>query len=73
MENAGVIKKIDDQSEWMKSLVIMEKPNKTLTLCLDPRDLNKFVKGEQLPTFEDILTRLAGATHFTKQDANREH
>jgi hypothetical protein len=42
-------------------------------LCLDPRDLNKELQREhyQLPTFEEISTRLAGAKVFTKMDANK--
>ena len=40
---------------------------------LDTRDLNKVIKREhfQQTTFEDISTRLARATHFTKLDAKK--
>ena len=73
MENDGVIKKVDEPTPWVNSLVIVEKPNGSLRLCLDPRDLNKVIKREhyQLPTFEEISTRLSGARYFTKLDANK--
>ena len=59
--------------KWVNSLVVVENPDVSLRLCLDPRDLNKAIKREhfQLPTFEDISTRLAAATHFTKLDAKK--
>ena len=36
----------------MKNLVIVEKPNGNLRLCLDPRELNKAIKRQhfQIPT-----------------------
>ena len=40
---------------------------------MDTRDISKVSKGEQyqLPTFEEISTRLAGVSHFSKFDANK--
>ena len=73
MEEKGVIKKVDQPTDWVNSLVIAEKPKTgKLRICLDPRDLNKAIKREhfQLPTIEDITTRLAGAKVFSKLDAN---
>ena len=72
MERLGVIKKVDIPTDWVNSLVIVEKhKTKQLRICLDPRPLNKAVKREhfQLPTLEDITTRLAGAKRFSKLDA----
>ena len=41
--------------------------------CLDPRDLNKVIKREhyQLPTFDEIASRLTVATRSTKLDVNK--
>ena len=65
MEKAGVIVKVDEPSDWVNSLVVVEKPDGNLRLCLDPRNLNKVVKREhyQLPTFEEISPRLEGARY----------
>ena len=40
----GVLKKVDKPTDWVHNLVIVEKKNGSLCLCLDPRDLNKVVK-----------------------------
>ena len=73
VEAAGVIEKVKEPTEWVNSLVVIENPDGSLHLCLDPRDLNKVINREhfKLPTFEDISTRLTGATHYTKLDAKK--
>jgi len=67
MEQKGVIKKCDAPTDWVSSLLIVEKKNGSLLLCLDPRDLNKAVKREHfvLPTCEDVLAKLHGKSIFT--------
>ncbi|KAI8511855.1 hypothetical protein Bbelb_109550 [Branchiostoma belcheri] len=72
MERLGVIRKVDEPTDWVNSLVVVEKPRTDkLRVCLDPRDLNKAIKREhyQLPTLEDITTRLAGSKYFSVVDA----
>ena len=73
MEKLGVLKKVEVPTAWVSSLVVVEK-HKTgkLRLCLDPRHLNKAIQREhfQLPTIEDIATRLTGAKVFSTLDAN---
>ena len=32
---------ISESSEWVNSMVIVEKPDGKLRICLDPSDLNK--------------------------------
>ena len=69
----GVIRRVDEPTDWVNSLVVIEKPrSKKLRICLDPRPLNNAIRREhfQLPTLEDITTRLSGARVFTKLDAN---
>ena len=73
MERNGVIKRIGEPTDWVNSLVLVEIPDRSLRICLDRRDLNKVIKREhyQLPTFDEITSRLTGATRFTKLDANK--
>ena len=54
-------------------MVVMEKPSGGLRICLDPRDLNKAIKREnsQLPTFEEIASRLSGAKLLIKLHTNK--
>jgi hypothetical protein len=73
MERKNVIRKVDEPTEWVSSLVVVEKPkSRKLRICLDPISLNQAIKREhyQLPTIEDITTRMAGAKVFSKLDAN---
>ena len=42
MEKEGVIVEVEEPTEWVNFLVIVEKPNGDLRLCLDP---NEFLKG----------------------------
>ena len=73
MERRGVVRKVEEPTDWVNSMAIVEKPNGCLRICLDPRHLNKAKKREhfQLPTIEDITTRMANAKCFTKLDTNR--
>ena len=73
MEQKGVIKKVHVPTEWVNSLVIVEKHDSNdIRICLDPRNLNKAIQREHhpLPTIEEITTRLTGAKVFSKLDAN---
>ena len=73
MVQKDVIVPIQEPTDWVNSLVIVEKINKKLRICLDPRPLNKAVKREhfQLPTTEDILAQMSGARYFSKLDASQ--
>ena len=72
MRGLGVIKTVDGPTEWLNSLVLVEKPNGKLKICLDPRPLNKAIQREhqQLPTAEEILSEMSGAKYFSKLDAS---
>ena len=66
----GVLKKVDQPTDWVHNLVIVEKKNGSLRLCLDPRDLNKVVKREhyKIPTAQEISSHLAGKKVFSTLD-----
>nr|XP_054602637.1 uncharacterized protein K02A2.6-like [Nothobranchius furzeri] len=72
MEKLEVIKKIDEPTEWVSSLVVLQKKTGALRTCLDPGDLNKAIKREhfKLPTREEIMAQFAGAKWFSKLDAS---
>ena len=73
MVKNGVIIPIQEPTDWVNSLVIVEKPNGKLRICLDPRPLNRAIKREhfQLPTTENILSQMSGARYFSKLDASQ--
>ena len=70
-ESLGIIVKADELTEWVNSIMIVEKKNRSLQICLDPRDLNKALRREHYscPTIEVIAARLHGAKMFTMLDA----
>ena len=71
MESKGIIKPVTEPTAWVNSMVVNEKRSGKLRVCIDPGDLNKALLREnyQLPTQEEITSRLAGAKYFSKLDA----
>src|SRR5678816_970652 len=67
MVNAGVLIKRDEPTDWVNSLLLVEKKDGSLCLCLDPRDLNRAIKREHyaIPTSDDVTARLHGKNLFT--------
>ena len=41
MVKQGIIVPVDEPTDWVNSLVVREKPNGSLRICLDPKDLNE--------------------------------
>ncbi|XP_046857694.1 uncharacterized protein K02A2.6-like [Xenia sp. Carnegie-2017] len=72
MESKGIIKKVNEPTAWVNSMVVNEKRSGKLRICIDPRDLNKALLREhyQLPTQQEITSRLTNAKFFSKLDAN---
>ena len=71
MESKGIIKAVNQPTAWVNSTVVNEKRSGRLRICIDPRDLNKAIRRGhyQLPTQQEIISRLTGAKFFTKLDA----
>ena len=67
---SGVLCKVDQPTDWVNNLVVVEKRNGSLRLCLDPKDLNKVIKREhhKIPTIQEISSELAGKKVFTTLD-----
>ncbi len=71
MERDGIIEKVTEPTDWCAPMVATLKKNQQVRICVDLRQLNKAVQRERyiLPTFEEIASKLAGATVFSKLDA----
>ena len=67
----GVTAPVTKPSTWVSSLTYPCKPDGTLCICLDPKDLNKAIVREhyKAPTLDEITHHLSGATCFSKLDA----
>ena len=72
MEEAGIIERVTEPTEWCAPMVPVQKSNGKLRICVDLRRLNSAVKRSRfvLPTLEDIAPKLAGAQYFSKLDAS---
>ena len=72
MEKLGVIRKIDDPTEWCAGMVVVPKANGKVRICVDLTKLNQSVKRERhpLPAVDQVLAQLAGAQVLSKLDAN---
>ena len=66
MVKQGIIVPVDEPTDWMNFLVVRVKPNGSLRIFLDPKDLNKAIKREHYPvqTVDMVTNRLQGATLF---------
>ena len=70
LEEEEIIASVDKPTDWVHNLVITEKRNGSLRICLDPRPLNKAIKREryQIPTPSDVQSQLHGKKIFTVID-----
>ena len=71
MVKQEIIAPVDRPTDWVSSLVVVQKKNKKLRLCIDPKDLNKNIKRAHypLPTFDQIIPDLNKAKVFSTFDA----
>lgn len=68
-EKEGVIRKVKKPTEWVNSIVTTEKPDGSLRLCLDPKDLNEAIVRPHYPVPKfDISAGVHGHKVFTKLD-----
>ena len=71
MDKLGVIVRQEDPTDWVNSQVVVQKPNGSVRLCIDPRDLNAAMKRSHYPmrTVDEVVNRLKGSTTFSILDA----
>jgi hypothetical protein len=67
----GIIAPVKTHTDWVNSLVSVDKPDGSLRLCLDPSDVNKCIERNQyhMKSIEEISAELHGSKHFTLMDA----
>ena len=71
MESLGVIRKVEEPTDWVSSVAYAIKGDGSLRVCLDPSDLNGALRSSKhhIPTIEEISHKFAGAQVFSKLDA----
>ncbi|XP_026287254.2 uncharacterized protein K02A2.6-like [Frankliniella occidentalis] len=71
-EARGIIRKVQEitPATVINNLVITEKPDKSLRICLDPSELNKVIlsRPHQVPTTLEIQEKLSGMKVFSVLD-----
>ena len=72
MVNLDNIELFEKPTDWVNGLVIGEKPNEKLHICLDPQPFNNAIKHEHLhlSTAEEIFSQMSNACFFSKLDVS---
>ena len=67
-----MIEKVEGPNGWVNHLVVVEKANGDVTLCLDMRQANTAIVREKraVPTVEETLQEVSYAKVFSKLDLN---
>ena len=70
MENADVIQKTSEPTEWCSPIVVVPKSKGQIRICVDLRQLNREVNRERyiLSTLDDAASKMSGAIAFTHLD-----
>ena len=71
MLRLGVIRKVNEPTDWVSSITYVTKQDGSLRICLDPKDLNNVLKRAPhlIPTMEELAHKFGGAQIFSKLDA----
>ena len=66
---------VDQHTTWFSPVVIVPKESGEIRLCIDMRYLNTAIKRirYEMPTIDDIIHELSGATVFGKLDLNQAY
>ena len=66
----GIIEPVQGHTDCINSVVPVSKPDGSIRLCLDPKDLNKSIKRNQYysKTFDEVSAELHGGKYFTLVD-----
>ncbi|XP_052778759.1 uncharacterized protein K02A2.6-like [Mya arenaria] len=65
-----IISPVTEPTDWVHPIVVVEKPNGKLRICLDPKPLNDSIRRPNyaMSTLDDVTVKLAGATQFSLLD-----
>ena len=68
---AGYLAMVNEPTNWVNSMVMTERQNGNVRICIDPKYLNMAIKREhfQIPSKEEILGEIARAKYFSRMNA----
>ena len=72
METLGVLRKVDELTFWVSSMIVVEKPKSNKRVWLESKALNCTIMREhiELATVGEIIPRMTEANIFSKIDLN---
>ena len=72
MLEMGVIKRVDEPTDWCAPMVVVPKPSGEIRICVDLTKLNANIKREvhPLPSVDYTLRKIWNSEIFSKIDAN---
>lgn len=70
LEDCQIIEKVEHPKSFVSNLVIIEKSDGNLRICLDPQELNKVLIREYhlIPKLEEIVNKLSNKSIFSVLD-----
>ena len=70
-ERLGGISRLEKPTDWCSGMVMVPKNNGDVRICVDLKPLNNDILREPypIPSVDDTLALLSGATYFSKLDA----
>ena len=75
LKNLDIIEKVTGSTPWVSPIVVVLKSSGQVRLCMDMREANKAVTRERhlMPTIDDLVADLNGATVFSKLDLSSRY
>ena len=70
MVDRGIVTPVTEPTPWVSQLVVANKPNGKIRVCIDPKYLNKALQREHhtMSILDDVLHELSSSKAFTKLD-----
>lgn len=70
LEDRQIITKVEHPKSFVSNLVVIEKKDGSLRICLDPKDLNNVLIREYhlIPTLEEIVPKITNKKYFSVLD-----
>ena len=71
MEEEGIIRACPETTEWVHNVVIVSKKNGDIRICLDPRNLNKYLirNVHYTASWQDVQYSFKNGKYFSTLDA----
>ena len=73
LTNEGIIKPVTQPTDWLSNILVKEKPNRKLRICIDPsQTINRAIRRPKytIPTIEEKLPLVTNAKVFTIVDVS---